>query len=207
MNRQKALLVIFLGLFACSLVYSYIRMPRQKTVDKLTYLPGMVTTVNNDLKKSVDDPTRLRLDLLDQRSVTKASYRRNIFRALFPEDSGRTAIPLPLPPPPPPPKMITTPELPPQTISAPPPAVVEPTPLQREIARFTFLGFLKKDDKKTIFLASDRDIFLVKKGDKIAGKYDVTSLTDDALTISSLQDGGEIIIPLVENKPLSAPKR
>jgi len=207
MNRQKALLIVFLGLFAFSLVYSFIRMPRQKTVDKLTYLPGMVATVTKNTKESVEDSSRLRLDLLEQRPVTKVSYRNNIFRALFPDDSARTTIPLPLPPPPPPPKVVTAPEMPRQAVMVPPPAVVEPTPLQRDIARFTFLGFLKKDGKKTIFLASDRDIFLVKKGDKIAGKYDVTSLTDDALTISSLQDGGEIIIPLVENKPLSAPKR
>jgi len=207
MNRQKALLIVFLGLFACSLVYSFIRMPRQKTVDKLTYLPGMVATVTKNTKESVEDSSRLRLDLLEQRPVTKVSYRNNIFRVLFPDDSARTSIPLPLPPPPPPPKVVTAPEMPRQAVMVPPPAVVEPTPLQRDIARFTFLGFLKKDGKKTIFLASDRDIFLVKKGDKIAGKYDVTSLTDDALTISSLQDGGEIIIPLVENKPLSAPKR
>ncbi|NJD91601.1 MAG: hypothetical protein FIA91_08820 [Geobacter sp.] len=75
------------------------------------------------------------------------------------------------------------------------------------MATFTFLGFLKKESRKTIFLSNGKEIFLVKKGDRIAGKYDVTSLTDEALTISSLQDGGEILIPLVENKPLSAPKK
>lgn len=205
MNRQKALLLVFLGLFACSLVYSFMRMPRQKSVDKLTYRPGMVATVTKKSGENVEDSSRLRLDLLEQRPVTKVSFKNNIFRALFPDVTNRIAIPLPLPPPPPPPPtVITAPALP---LPTSPPVISEPTPLQREIARFTFLGFLKKDGKKTIFLASDKDIFLVKKGDKIAGKYDVTALTDDALTISSLQDGGEIIIPLIENKPLSAPKR
>jgi len=73
-----------------------------------------------------------------------------------------------------------------------------------EMAKFTFLGFLKKDNKKTIFLHKDNEIILVKKGDKIANKYEVTNITDDALTINSISGGSQIIIPLVENMPLVA---
>ena len=75
------------------------------------------------------------------------------------------------------------------------------------MARFTFLGFLKKDNRKTIFLSSDKEIYLVKKGDKIAGKYDVTNISDEALTISVTATGNEIIIPLVENRALSTATR
>jgi len=75
------------------------------------------------------------------------------------------------------------------------------------MAKFTFLGFLKKDNRKTIFLTNGKEIFLVKKGDKLSGRYDVTALTDEALTITSIQDGGEIVIPLVESRPLAAPRK
>ena len=75
------------------------------------------------------------------------------------------------------------------------------------MAKFTFLGFLKKDNIKTIFLSKDKEIFLAKKGDKIAGRYEIANITDDALMISILPDGGEIIIPLVENRSLSAPRQ
>ncbi len=75
------------------------------------------------------------------------------------------------------------------------------------MATFTFLGFLKKDNKKTIFLSNGKEIFVVKKGDKISGKYDVTAVTEEALTITSIQSGGEVVIPLVENSPLAAPRR
>ena len=71
------------------------------------------------------------------------------------------------------------------------------------MAQFTFLGFLKKDNKKTIFLSSNNEIFLVKKGDTIAGKYQVADITDEMITIRSSANGGEIIIPLVENRPLN----
>jgi hypothetical protein len=32
-------------------------------------------------------------------------------------------------------------------------------------------------------------------------------ITEEALTITLLEDGGEIVIPLVENMALSAPRR
>lgn len=206
MNRQKALLLVVLALFACSLIYSFLRMPRQKSVDKLTYVTGMKTSTIKTVVDNGPDSTKLRLDLLEQGSATGVSSKKNIFRAFF-SDEPRKKFVFPLPPPPPPPAEKTPPVE--RAVEAPPqmPVVAEPTILQREMAKFTFLGFLKKDNRKTIFLSSDKEIFLVKKGDKIAGKYDVTSLTDENLTISSIQDGGEIIIPLVENMPLNAPKR
>lgn len=75
------------------------------------------------------------------------------------------------------------------------------------MARFTFLGYLKKDNRKTVFLSKDKEILLVHQGDKIGGKYEVTSVTDNALSIRVLSDGSEIVIPLVENRPLNVPMR
>jgi len=202
MNRQKVVLTVLLVILACSLVIGYLRMPRQKSVEKLTYVSGMKVPVARQVHGSDKADDRVHLELLDSRPSAGVSVRRNLFSNLFAEVK-KPITPLPPPPPPPvkPPVIVAPP------VAAPPVAVVEPTPLQREMARFTFLGFMKKDNRKTIFLSNDKEIFLVRKGDKISGKYDVTSLTEEALTISSLQDGGEIIIPLVENRPLHAPKR
>jgi len=203
MNRQRLVLTVFLGLFICSLLYAFLRMPRQKTVEKLTYLPGMTAQKSRAPQNRSDDTARVRLDLLEVKQGRSFSGGKNIFHGIFAEAPKKVVIPLPLPPPPPEKKQL--PMLPVEV--KPPPAVVEPTILQREMATFTFLGFLKKENRKTIFLSNGKEIFLVKKGDKIAGKYDVTSLTDETLTITSVNDGGEILIPLVENKPLSAPRK
>lgn len=201
MNRQRLVLTICLGLFVCSLLYAFLRMPRLKTVEKLKYVPGMTTEAARAPQNKDADTVRVRLDLLDSKKGRVFSGGKNIFYGIFMEPPKKTILPLPLPPPPPP-------VIPPPPLPVPSqPVVVEPTPLQREMATFTFLGFLKKDNRKTIFLSNGKEIFLVKKGDKIAGKYDVTSLTEETLTISSAIDGGEILIPLVENKPLSAPRR
>ena len=202
MNRQKLILAVLLALFVCSLIYSFIRMPRQKRVEKLKYQQGMAVAPVRTKQAFLDDTARVRLDLLDQVGRKAHLGGRNIFRGGLGGEVKKTKIPLPPPPPPP-----QKPELPVVAVPPPQPAALEPTALQRDMATFTFLGFLKKESRKTIFLSNGKEIFLVKKGDRIAGKYEVTSLTEDVLTISSLQDGGEILIPLVENRPLSAPRK
>jgi len=171
-------------------------MPKQERVAKLIYQPGMTAKPVKSVQSGESDVARVRLDLLEKGGGTLPSGGKNIFRALYDVGIKKTLIPLPPPPPPPPVK-----------IFVPPPQVIEPTPLQREMATFTFLGFLKKDNKKTIFLSNGKEIFVVKKGDKISGKYDVTAVTEEALTITSIESGGEVVIPLVENSPLAAPRR
>ncbi len=71
-----------------------------------------------------------------------------------------------------------------------------------EVGRYTFLGFLQKENRKIIFLAKDNEIILVRKGDKIAGKYQVANISDEALTFNLLATGEQIVVPLVENRPL-----
>ncbi len=198
MNRKKLILAILVLSFVAAATYSYIRMPRQKTVAELKFMPGMKATPRVATTPQANDDVRLRLELLEQQTARFAGYKRNLFKPIFYEEQKS----LPAPPPPPPPK--AQPVKPVATAPPPPPAAEPQTPLQRDMASFTFLGFLKKGEHKTIFLSSNKEIFLARKGDRLAGKYEVTNITDEALVITSL-DGGEIVIPLVENKPLSAP--
>jgi hypothetical protein len=104
---------------------------------------------------------------------------------------------------PPPPVAVVAPVMP----VTPPPPADEAETLQSTLARFTFLGFLKKDNRKTIFLSKDKDIILVRKGESFAKRYEATSITDQALTIRVTDTGEEIVIPLVENRALSAALR
>lgn len=210
MNRKKLTLAILVLLLILSIIYSVFSQPRQKKAGTLKY-PGKGATVSQTGSKAFSTSTSARIDdkklhlqLLDKEYPKFAGFRRNIFAPIFHEDvkpesrpTGR--INLPIPPPPP---VRPAPPVAPPAMQMP-----EQTPVQRDMARFTFLGFLKKDNSKTIFLSSDKEIFLVKKGDTIAGKYEVANLTEDALTIHPLSGGGEIVIPLIENKSLAAPKR
>lgn len=203
MNKQRATLAVLVALFACSLVYSFFRMPKPERVEKLTYQPGMTAQPVKSAQSRGSDEARVRLDLLERGQGSHPVGGKNIFYGPFESVSKKSTIPLPPPPPPPERRIVQPPAV--QAPTAP--QVVEPTPLQRDMATFTFLGFLKKENSKTIFLSNGKEIFVVKKGDKISGRYDVTALTDEALTISSVLDGGEIVIPLVENRPLAAPRK
>lgn len=189
MNRQKLLLSVLLTVLALSIAYSIWKMPRQKTVPTLTYSTGTAAHGKKTPQRAISSDTRVRLDLLNRETGTFSGFRKNIFgpfaqekRVKIPKRRAMIAKPSPLPPP------------------APMP---QPPSIQSEMARFTFMGFLKKDNKKTIFLGSNNEIFLVKKGDIIAGKYLVANITDEMLSIRSSESGTEAVIPLLENRPLN----
>jgi hypothetical protein len=173
-------------------------MPRQKKVEKLTYTSDSKQQTDVQIKMTQDD-SRVHLELLENGKKYSKGFKKDIFQPIFqaeikmpnnglPIQTAKQSLPLP-----PPPKQMAT-------VSQP---IPEPPQYVRDMGKFTFLGFLKKDNHKTIFLSSDKEIFLVHKGDKISGRYQVANITDEALTIMVLADGGEIVIPLIENKPLT----
>lgn len=201
MNRQRLILFVLVILFGIALVWSYRAMPRQETVPTLTYKPGQranqpVAAVNKSAREP-DDGTRLKISLLENMQTGFNGYRRNIFKPVFVDKLKAFKQTVALKPPMPPPKevaKVTTPPAP-QTLIMPEAA---------QLARFTFLGFLKKGSVKTIFLANEKDILLVKKGDIVAGRYEATDITDQSLTLTVTDSGDEIVIPLQENRPLAA---
>uniref|UniRef100_A0A831UF23 Type II secretion system protein PulP n=1 Tax=Geobacter metallireducens TaxID=28232 RepID=A0A831UF23_GEOME len=200
MNRQRLILLALLGVLAIAAVVSYVRMPRQQTVAQLKKDPGKATPARKPAGTAAAADRKLRLDLLECPPGRFAGFKRNIFRPIFRDETKlpppMPALPKPVPLPPPVPA-------PPVALPPPMPAAPQPPQVVRDMARFTFLGFLKKDNRKTIFLARDKEILLVRQGDKIAGSYEATTITDEALSIRSLADGSEMVIPLVENRPLA----
>ncbi len=88
-------------------------------------------------------------------------------------------------------------------------SVICTKPIDRELPKFTFLGFLESEKTKTIFLSRKDQILIVKKGDTILKKggniendYIIKSITEEVMIITSA-DGSEILeIRLVENQPL-----
>ncbi|MDD2365240.1 MAG: type II secretion system protein PulP [Desulfuromonadaceae bacterium] len=200
MNRKRLILFVLLVVLAGTVLWSYISIPRYKTVNDL---PSVTT--KKSVKKSktevvsspeeTDDGTRLKIDMLTKKPVEFKGYRRNIFKSLFAEEQKQ-------------PEKKTV-QAKPAVVKREPSAAVLPIVVQPEaapLARFTFLGFLKKGSVKTVFLAKDKDILLVKKGDKVALRYEATEISDKSLTLTVTDTGDEIIIPLVENKPLLTPR-
>lgn len=207
MNRQRLILFILVILFGIALLWSYSAMPRPKTVSTLTFKPGQQGKQPIKVAKAekqpakVDDGSILNIGLLDREHIGFKGYRRNIFKPVFANElkmfkQQATAI-----------KQSSSVAKPnPSNVVTPPTQAVIIQPETAPLAHFTFLGFLKKGAVRTIFLAKDKDILLVKKGDKIAVRYEATEISDQALTLSVTDTGEEIVIPLIENKPLEATK-
>lgn len=209
MNRQRLILFILVIVFAAAVIWSYSAIPRPKTVGDLAYKPGqqakqakptkLAVAVTKKAALDANDDSRLKITLLENEPAEFKGYRRNIFKPVFVDEvkmARQMAAAIK-----PPPKVSMVP-VQPVIIQPIQPAQPEPSPL----ARFTFLGFLKKGSVKTIFLAKDKDILLVKKGDKVANRYVATEISDQALTLTVTDTGDEIVIPLVENRPLATAK-
>lgn len=186
MNRQKLLLFCLVILLALAMVWSYARIPRQTRVVALRYAPGQQAQPvpgRRDASAGRRGAHGLRLDLLERDPLAFRGYRRNLFKPIFVDEVKAARLRAAAFKPPPP------------RIPVPPPMAIPP---RRELARFTFLGFLQKDNRKTVFLSRDGEILLVRKGDTFGGRYQASSITDQALTITVSDTGEEIVIPLVE---------
>jgi hypothetical protein len=188
MNRQRLILFCLLILFVLSIIWSYSRMPRQKTAP-LKFAPGkQLAPAGGSVPVVRRQGSALRLDLLDREVPDFKGYRRNIFKPVFVDEIKMAKLKVAAvkrrslrPPPPPVPVQPVVTEMP-----------------RPELAKFTFLGFVQKGKRKIIFLSKDKEIILVKQGDIFAGRYEASSITDQALTIRVTDTHEEIVIPLVE---------
>lgn len=206
MNRQKLVLFLLLLVLAGSVGYSLLRSPRQQEVATLKNRPGVAASVSRSKKapaqKEVADSRNVHLAQLDQELSSFSGFRRNIFSPIFKEEAPPA---LKLPPPPPPVKLPPPP--PPMPVAQPmPPPPPPPTQAQldeAEMGKFVFLGYLKKNGEKTVFLSKNNEIILAKKGSKLGSRFQVTDLTEEALTIKSLTTDQQMVIPLVENRSLA----
>lgn len=205
MNRQRLILFVLAILFCAVSIWSYSAMPRLKSVDTLKSRPVKTLKAASQPSalhvREADDGTKLKLDLLEAESSQFKGYRRNIFAPLF-VDEVKVAKQAR--------QQIAAVKQPAAKTSVPASATADQQvvimPETAPLARFTFLGFLKKGTAKTIFLAKEKDILLVKIGDKVAGRYEATDISDEALTLTVTDTGDEIVIPLIENRPLAAAK-
>ena len=200
----KRLLAFLIPAFIASLIYGYLQMPQQ---ERATTGDGKAIqrpqTKKPQVQKSAtigsEGYPRLRSDLLERKTQPYPGVRRDLFSAAFavspreergkvlPEEPAEIFVPPVVavaPPPPPPPS--------PQEIA------------QQELAHYKFVGFLKKGEKKTIFLSTADEVFLVRKGDYLGRdrKYYVVNITDTTLEL--YKDGaGNFSIKLTDQESLS----
>lgn len=187
MNRKKLLLLLLFVVLLLALLYAYLASPgsRRTAAERSTRAPR----INSATPETQD--RMVKLELLDRETEPFKGIQRDLFGDLFPP-------PKVVKPPPPPPKPVVKPPMPVQ-VKRPSPVEV----VRRDLARFTFMGYLRKQESWTIFLSSDNEIFLVQEGDRFGrnDQFHAVEISPEQLVIEQATQG-RIVIPLVEKQPL-----
>ncbi|MEK7679533.1 MAG: hypothetical protein AAB356_05015 [Deltaproteobacteria bacterium] len=88
-----------------------------------------------------------------------------------------------------------------EVVKAPPAALPTPfaplpTPLETFASQVRFMGFLEKEEGKTVFIGMQSDIFMVKAGDSITGKFKVVEITGSTMMLTDEGSGETVTIEL-----------
>ena len=197
MNRKRVILGVLLGVLAVCLMYAYLATPRLgKAPPKMTSMrqkPSSQEAVQGGERR----PQR-RLDFAYLASSPEefAGAKRDIFR--FVQDRTMNA-----------PRAPIVQKQGPEAWDAPPPVVPEVVPMatvKKSLSQFTFLGFLEKNGKKTVFLSSGGDLFLAKQGERfgVGQEFLVAQIDNELLKVRHAGREGLIEVKLIEKQKLNA---
>ena len=192
MNRQKRILSALLVILVLALFYAFWSNPTQErgalNSDERTTTEGHGGATRGDRTVSIQT---VQLDLLNFEKRKYAGYKRDIFNFYRPKLKKPKPVVNPAP--------VAEP-----VIIKPAPVIDKVAQVKQQLARFTFLGFLLKDNQRTVFLSKRDELFLVKKGDTFGeeSRFEVVEISPEKLTIKQRNTSGLIEIVLVEEEPL-----
>ena len=206
-NRTKGWLAVLLGATWATLVmFQAINQPSPERVP-LTHKSGPAQGIAGKPVQGADNPFTVRLARTKTQNLPHLPSH-NIFAPLdspSPEDRVRQVkhhtVSVQITPPQPP---------------RPMPTIVEPIAPQseqeiaaqraiqqaeiarlegmRELGAFRFLGFLEQDGLAQAFLARGNELYVVKNGDAVDGKYVITVLDNSSVKIRAISTGVEATI-------------
>ena len=197
MSRQRLVLVGLVAVLALSLVYAFWAMPRQEKAPPRpapvkpavslvkTGKPAPAGKVEKQVKPSSE---HLLLELLGREPQVFPGAGRDIFRFGGRAQTVVEVEPVEVEPPPEPPKPPPTPE----------------EILKGSLKDITFLGFLDKGGKRTVFLTSGDDVYLVKAGERFGKNRELIAKEISARQlVVGWVDGPETVkVQLLENEKL-----
>lgn len=206
MNRQRLLLTGLAGALVLSIVYAYWAMPRQEAAPPRSAGPaakGAAAPKKPAVSKTQPASGRLHLELLNVAPQPLPVTGRDIFRF-----RGGWA------------PVAAVPELvAPPTVAPPPPPPPPPTPeqlLRQALAGYKVLGYLDKGGARSVFLADDREVYVVKAGKSFGtgNRFIVTEIAATELVIATADRTVTVRLPLGESgtrepavmSPVSVPR-
>jgi len=189
MKGQKKLLLALLVLLGLSVTYAVFTFPRQQRVVPKPPQKLRVQKGSGESGNIAEPDMQVRIDLMRPTGESFAGYRRNIFSFKAPA-RPRAEVRHVSPPPP---------------VPAVASVDIPPVSLERELARFTFLGFLQKGEEKSIFLAGKNEVFIVREGSRFGpeNRFRVERVMAEEMLIRQDRETRPIRVHLLESKALS----
>lgn len=186
-DRKKTILAVLACIFVLSLTYRLLNPYEQKRVKNLTFTGEKASTPRGKKPSAnFDLPSGdllIRLDLLSDRRIHSATVQNNIF-------FKRTTVPVKE-------KPVDLEKAPPQkTEPSISPLENKRLQVQQELSHFKTFGFLELNNEKTLFLERGKDIFIIRKGDRIDGKYLVKEISESMLTLKAEEINEDVHIDI-----------
>lgn len=166
MKRNHKILLGLLAVLALTLIYRLTNPFEQGTVERLPHTPAKrVAATKADSAARIE--ARVRLDLLQSPPRQEVTIQRNLFE--------------------PPPAA----EPPDENGGETPPPTPEPRPLsarekiQAHFQRYKSFGIYRHGRETHLFLQRDKQVLVVTRGDRIDGKYEITDIAENSVTIKA----------------------
>ncbi len=188
MSRNGKILIVLLGVLVITVIYRVLNPFQQQTVAKLKYarhVDGKATpsfTIHTGEKKKLSDQEVL-IDLFINPPRHSDKTVKNIFY-LFKAQGGQAK------------EYITRPDVAEMAQSS---IVQKPDPyaqINEDIRRFTIFGIYEKNKEKIVFLEKEKDVLMVREGDRIEGKYRVERITDQQVVIKEENSNASVTIDI-----------
>ena len=174
-DRKKIMLACLLIFFAVSLVYRLTHPFKQEKVSSLTY------TGDNTSRHMVT----VKIQAISENDNDAINFHEALDRFLTPESFSGAVIENPffkMKEPPKPREETVIPKIAyEEQKEAEDPLVA----VNRELGRFKVLGSYESDGEKAIFLGREKEMLVVRIGDRIDGKYLVQDITDESVILKA----------------------
>lgn len=191
MDRKKIIMVVLVVVFLISLVYRIMHPFKQESVTELTYVGKRVvvksikTTADRSGAKASIGERKVLLDLFMNPPRHKSKVIRNVFEATTvkkttpPPDTAKEKE-----------RQKTAPAIPKEenTLAS----------AKQALSRFNVFGMFERGDEKVVFLERGKEVLVVRKGDRIDGKYFVEKITDQKVTLKARQLNERVYIMVGE---------
>lgn len=186
-DRKKTILVVLVCILILSLAYRLLNPYEQNRVKNLTFTGEKVTTARGKKPlENFDLPSgdlSIRLDLLSDRRTHARTVQKNLF-------FEKTTAPVKE-------KPVDLKKASPQkTKPSTSPLESKRLQVQQELSHFKTFGFLEHNNEKTLFLERGKDIFIIRKGDRINGKYSVKEISETMLTLRAEEINEDVHIDI-----------